>query len=96
VTGAGGYVGARLVPSLIGKGYEVVAVDTFWYGREVIDSTPRESLLVYDVDIRDQFSLSKVMHGVTDVIHLACISNDPSFDLNPQLGKSINLDALNH
>jgi len=94
VTGAGGYVGARLVPSLIGKGYEVVAVDTFWYGREVIDSTPRESLLVYDVDIRDQFSLSKVMHGVTDVIHLACISNDPSFDLNPQLGKSINLDAF--
>jgi len=82
------------VPSLIGEGYEVVAVDTFWYGREVIDSTPRESLLVYDVDIRDQFSLSKVMHGVTDVIHLACISNDPSFDLNPQLGKSINLDAF--
>ena len=24
------------------------------------------------------------------VIHLACISNDPSFDLDPQLGKSIN------
>lgn len=82
------------MPSLIDKGYEVVAVDTFWYGREVIDSTPSESLLVYDLDIRNQFSLSKVMHGVTDVIHLACISNDPSFDLNPQLGKSINLDAF--
>ena len=34
------------------------------------------------------------MRKVTDVIHLACISNDPSFDLNPQLGKSINLDAF--
>jgi len=34
------------------------------------------------------------MRNVTDVIHLACISNDPSFDLNPQLGKSINLDAF--
>jgi nucleoside-diphosphate-sugar epimerase len=34
------------------------------------------------------------MQGVTDVIHLACISNDPSFDLNPELGKSINLDAF--
>lgn len=82
------------MPSLIGEGYEVVAVDTFWYGREVIDSTPSESLLVYDLDIRNQFSLSKIMRGVTDVIHLACISNDPSFDLNPQLGKSINLDAF--
>jgi len=28
------------------------------------------------------------------VIHLACISNDPSFELNPELGKSINLDAF--
>jgi len=28
------------------------------------------------------------------VIHLACISNDPSFELNPTLGKSINFDAF--
>ena len=69
-------------------------MDTFWYGREVIDSNPSKSLHVHEVDIRDQSSLSEVMHGVTDVIHLACISNDPSFDLNPQLGKSINLDAF--
>ena len=27
-------------------------------------------------------------------IHLACISNDPSFELNPTLGKSINLDSF--
>jgi nucleoside-diphosphate-sugar epimerase len=76
------------------EGYDVVAVDTFWYGREAIDSTPTESLLVREVDIRDLASLSKVMYGVTDVIHLACISNDPSFDLNPKLGQSINLDAF--
>ena len=76
------------------EGYDVVAVDTFWYGREAIDSTPGESLLVRKVDIRDLASLSKVMYGVTDVIHLACISNDPSFDLNPKLGQSINLDAF--
>ena len=28
------------------------------------------------------------------MIHLACISNDPSFELNPSLGKSINLDSF--
>ena len=28
------------------------------------------------------------------MIHLACISNDPSFELNPDLGKSINYDAF--
>jgi nucleoside-diphosphate-sugar epimerase len=28
------------------------------------------------------------------VIHLACISNDPSFDLDPALGRSINFDCF--
>ena len=28
------------------------------------------------------------------IIHLACISNDPSFELNPNLGKSINYDCF--
>src|SRR5262249_36425970 len=28
------------------------------------------------------------------VIHLACISNDPSFELNPALGRRINYDAF--
>ena len=34
------------------------------------------------------------MPGHDAVIHLACISNDPSFELNPKLGKSINYDAF--
>ena len=34
------------------------------------------------------------MPGHDILIHLACISNDPSFELNPELGKSINLDAF--
>ena len=35
-----------------------------------------------------------MLPGHDAVIHLACISNDPSFELNPALGKSINLDAF--
>jgi nucleoside-diphosphate-sugar epimerase len=34
------------------------------------------------------------MRGCDAVIHLACISNDPSFELDPGLGKSINYDAF--
>jgi nucleoside-diphosphate-sugar epimerase len=36
----------------------------------------------------------EAMQGCDAVIHLACISNDPSFDLDPALGKSINFDAF--
>ncbi|MDH5536754.1 MAG: SDR family oxidoreductase, partial [Betaproteobacteria bacterium] len=45
-------------------------------------------------DIRDTALLRRVLPGVDAVIHLACISNDPSFELDPALGKSINYDAF--
>jgi nucleoside-diphosphate-sugar epimerase len=32
--------------------------------------------------------------GCDAVIHLACISNDPSFELNPQLSRAINYEAF--
>ena len=38
--------------------------------------------------------MEKIIPGHDALIHLACISNDPSFELNPSLGKSINLDAF--
>ena len=45
-------------------------------------------------DIRNTNILKEVIPSHDAVIHLACISNDPSFELNPQLGQSINLDAF--
>ena len=45
-------------------------------------------------DIRNSDLLIKAISGNEILIHLACISNDPSFELNPELGKSINLDAF--
>ena len=40
--------------------------------------------------------LERELKGVDAVIHLACISNDPSYELDPGLGKSINYDAFVH
>ena len=45
-------------------------------------------------DIRDAEVVKQALQGCDAVIHLACISNDPSFELNPDLGRSINLDAF--
>lgn len=44
--------------------------------------------------MRDRDALNYALTGCTAVIHLACISNDPSFELDPSLGKSINYDAF--
>lgn len=95
VTGGGGYVGAVLVPKLLDAGYNVKALDLFMYGEDVLDSVKnRAELELIKGDMRDKNLLKKILPGCDAVIHLACISNDPSFELDPSLGKSINYDCF--
>jgi len=92
ITGGAGYVGAVLVPKLLREGYKVSVLDLMLYGEHVLSS--HEDLTIHKGDIRDVELLRKIIPGHDALIHLACISNDPSFELNPNLGKSINLDAF--
>lgn len=95
ITGGGGYVGARLVPFLLDNSFDVNVIDTFWYGRDVYgEHEPHPGLKVFQGDIRKIKDLESAISNCTDVIHLACISNDPSYDLDPGLGRSINFDAF--
>lgn len=95
VTGGAGYVGAILVPKLIKAGYKVKVIDLYIYGDDVLSEVKgHPNLEEVKGDIRDQKLLEKIMPGTDVVIHLACISNDPSFDLDPNLGKSINFDCF--
>ena len=92
ITGGAGYVGSKLVPKLLLKGHEVTVLDLMIYGNNVLENN--EKLKKLTGDIRDLDLLEKIIPGHDVVIHLACISNDPSFELNPSLGKSINFDAF--
>ncbi|MBU1148400.1 MAG: NAD-dependent epimerase/dehydratase family protein [Candidatus Omnitrophica bacterium] len=95
VTGGAGYVGAVLVPELLRNGYRVKVLDLYLFGDHVLDSVKNNpDLKQIKGDIRDEGLLQKEIKGMDAVIHLACISNDPSFQLNPALGKSINYDAF--
>lgn len=91
VPGGAGYVGSRLVPELLKNGHQVVVLDLFLYG-EIFSN--QKGLTLIKGDIRDLNAVEKALDGCDAVIHLACISNDPSFELNPKLGKSINLDSF--
>jgi len=95
VTGGAGYVGSILVPKLLSKQYKVRVVDLYLFEKNLFSHCRLgDSLEEIQGDIRDQNLITSALKNVDVVIHLACIANDPSYELNPELGKSINYDAL--
>jgi nucleoside-diphosphate-sugar epimerase len=94
VTGGAGYVGSRLVPTLLEQGHKVTVLDLYMYGEELFKDLRGPNLREVKGDIRDPQAVAEAVKGCDCVIHLACISNDPSYDLDPNLGRSINHDAF--
>ena len=92
VTGGAGYVGTMLTENLLNKGYKVDIYDTFYFGK---DHLPNDNnLRLIDGDIRNTGLFASACNNIDVVIHLACISNDPSFELNENLSKTINYDCF--
>ena len=92
ITGGAGYVGCVLTPQLLAAGYAVTVYDIMYYGRRGLPLHP--ALTVVAGDIRDAARLAKALEGIDAVLHLACISNDPSFELDEALSRSINYDCF--
>lgn len=95
VTGGAGYVGSRLIPKLLDAGYDVSVLDLFIFGEDVfahLRDSP--SLTQVKGDLRNLADVTRALAGCDVIVHLACISNDPSFDLDPALGRSINFDCF--
>ena len=95
VTGGAGYVGSKLVPALLREGHSVHVLDLYIFGDHIFaDLKDNTGLREFKGDLRDQTAVARAVAGCDAVIHLACVSNDPSFELDPALGKSINSDAF--
>jgi nucleoside-diphosphate-sugar epimerase len=91
ITGGAGYVGTVLAPQLVAKGYGVTVYDVLYYGCEL---KPGPGLRIVEGDIRDTARFRDACRGVDAIIHLACISNDPSFELDEELSRTINYDCF--
>ena len=95
VTGAGGYIGTQLVRDLVKAGHGVTAVDRFFFGFEPIsDLVKNKNFKVLQKDIRDLTAAELSNHDA--VCDLACLSNDPAGEIDPELTYQINRDGRIH
>jgi len=95
VPGGAGYVGSALVPKLLDAGYGVRVLDSYLYDPDALkDCRGRAGFEELRGDVRNLKAVQEAVTGCDAVIHLACISNDPSFELDPELSLSINYDSF--
>ena len=93
ITGGAGYCGSVLIPQMLDMGYRVTVYDIQYYGCNFLPME-NSNLTVIQGDIRDIEKLEALMVDVGAVLHLACISNDASFELDENLSTSVNMDAF--
>jgi nucleoside-diphosphate-sugar epimerase len=93
ITGGAGYVGSRLAPQLLAAGHQVIVLDAMFYGDGFLPKT-NPNLLIIKGDLRNIINFEKHFSNVDTVIHLGCISNDASFELDESLSRTINFNAF--
>ena len=86
VVGGAGYIGSRLIPDLIERGYKVDVLDLLWFGNHL----PSEIEIIK----KDIFSLTENdLKPYDQVLFLAGLSNDPMAEFSPALNFIANSSA---
>ena len=94
ITGGSGYVGTRLIYRLLSKNINIHNYDISLFGDDHLPNN--KNFYYHKKDLRDIKSFEKVIkkNKIDVVLHLACISNDPTFELNSKISKEINFTAF--
>ncbi len=95
ITGGSGYVGSRLIYRLLKEtNINIVNYDISLFGDKHLPKDPRFKYSKQDITNTIQFKKSIEDNKIDTVLHLACISNDPTYELNPELSRKINYDCF--
>ena len=89
VTGGAGYIGQVLCQELYEKGYDITILDDLLY-----EISPNPEFNFIKGNILNVDDIKRAMKGVTHVVHLAAIANDPATDLDPQLSQMVNFESV--
>jgi len=88
VTGTEGYLGCLLAPTLMGRGHEVVGVDTGYYRQGWLYNGVTETAKTLAKDIRN--ITVEDLEGVDAIVHMAELSNDPLGELLSEVTYTVN------
>ena len=95
VTGAAGYIGSVLTPTLLKAGHDVIALDNFMYHQSsLLDCCHDEKLTIVRGDTRDQALMQKLLKDADAIFPLACLTGAPLCAQDPAGAKSILMDAI--
>ncbi|MBN1870598.1 MAG: NAD(P)-dependent oxidoreductase [Candidatus Omnitrophica bacterium] len=95
VTGGAGYLGAVLVPALLGQGHKVTVVDNFMYGQTpLLDCCIDPNLTVVRGDVRDKSLIQQHIKKADAVLPMACLTGAPLCTQDPKGAESVILDAV--
>jgi nucleoside-diphosphate-sugar epimerase len=94
LTGGAGYIGSTLTPFLLASGHQVRVLDFLAYGGEsLLGVWTHPGFEFIRGDIRDREIVRTAVADRDAVVHLAAIVGDPACSREPDLARSINLDA---
>ncbi len=92
VTGAAGYVGSILVPHLLGKDHEVIALDNMMYGTPTLVQHFMDDRFEFvKGDVRNAELVQNSVRNADAVVHLASLVGYPICDRYPAMAESVNV-----
>ena len=95
ITGGSGYVGTKLTQEILKKDeINIFNYDISLYGDEHLPNNKRYKYLKKDLRNKKAFKEALVDNKIDTVLHLACISNDPTFELKSEISKIINFECF--
>jgi nucleoside-diphosphate-sugar epimerase len=84
-----------MVPALLAKGHEVIALDNFIYNQSsLLDCCDNPKFTVIRGDARDKGTIAAALKQADVIFPLACLVGAPLCDKDPVGARSTNLDAI--
>ena len=94
ITGGAGYIGSTLAPQLLAMGHRVRVLDSLLHGgKALLPMWTHPRFEFVRSDVRDRTAIDRALEDVQAVVHLAAIVGDPACAREPDVARSVNLEA---